>query len=90
MQDYNLDKNIEIKGMWYLPAHPEKRVAGILYYTPNKTLKLELIGSFWGRKESIFETDVTDVIYGEGSDAQKISLFYCYPSKSFNFSCSLT
>lgn len=88
MQDYNLDKNIEIKGMWYLPAHPEKRVAGILYYTPNKTLKLELIGSFWGRKESIFETDVTDVIYGEGSDAQKISLFYCYPSKSFNFSCS--
>ena len=74
MQDYNLDKNIEIKGMWYLPAHPEKRVAGILYYTPNKTLKLELIGSFWGRKkaESISEKDVTDVIYGEGSDAQKI------------------
>lgn len=90
MQDYNLDKNIEIKGMWYLPAHPEKRVAGILYYTPNKTLKLELIGSFWERKkaESIFEKDVTDVIYGEGSDAQKISLFYCYPSKSFNLSCS--
>ena len=24
MQDYNLDKNIEIKGMWYLPAHPER------------------------------------------------------------------
>ena len=50
MQDYNLDKNIEIKGMWYLPAHPEKRVAGILHYTPNKTLKLELIGSFSGKR----------------------------------------
>ena len=57
MQDYNLDKNIEIKGMWYLPAHPEKRVAGILYYTPNKTLKLELIGSFWGRKYVFFISD---------------------------------
>lgn len=88
MEEYNLDKRVEIKGMWSLPENPDDKVAGILYYVPNESLKLELIGSFGGRNDFKIIEDETSVIYGEGSDAQKITLFNCYPAISFNFSCS--
>lgn len=35
---------IEIKGYWWLPSSPDIAVAGILTYTPNESIVLELIG----------------------------------------------
>lgn len=88
MEEYNLDKRVEIKGMWHLPENPDDKVAGILYYVPNESLKLELIGCFGGRNSVKIIEDETSVIYGEGSDAQRITLLNCYPSMALNFSCS--
>lgn len=41
-----LNEKLECKGYWWLPSKPENKIAGILTYTPNEKIKLELIGSF--------------------------------------------
>ena len=39
-----LNEKLECKGYWWLPSKPENKIAGILTYTPNEKIKLELIG----------------------------------------------
>lgn len=85
-----MTQNFEYKGYWFLPSAPENKIAGILKYTPNESLKLEIIGAF-GKAESpiIAFTNSTskDIIWGITSDAKKISLINCFPGGgSYNFS----
>jgi len=82
---------LEIKGYWWLPSSPNDKVAGILTYTPDKSIKLELIGqlkpSISAMEEYINRTD-EDVILGFSSGAKEISLINCLTSGgSLNFSC---
>ena len=41
------------KGYWWLPNNPEKKVAGVLTYTPAEHILLELIGAFDSDEESL-------------------------------------
>ena len=82
----NLDKKLEYKGYWYLPSSPEKKVAGILTYSPNDEIILELIGCFDESLSSLFEQQEEMVIHGKTSDAKEITLLQCYQSASMNFS----
>ena len=86
-----MTEQIVIKGYWWLPSSPDTVVAGILTYTPNESIVLELIGQlkpeisameeFINRKEEC-------AILGFSSDAKEISLINCYPSGgNLNFSC---
>ena len=34
------------KGYWHLPELPDKIIAGVLIYTPRKSIVLELMGAF--------------------------------------------
>ena len=86
-----MTQNFEYKGYWFLPSDPKNKIAGILTYLPNESMKLELIGAF-GKVTSpiIAFTNSTriDIIWGITSDAQKISLIDCFPGGgSYNFSC---
>lgn len=82
---------IEIKGYWWLPSSPEDVVAGILTYTPNDSIKLELIGQLNPQTSAVEEfinREDENVIYGFSSDAKEISLLNCSPSGgSLNFNC---
>lgn len=82
---------IEIKGFWWLPSSPDDVVAGILTYTPNDSIKLELIGQLHPQTSAVEEfinRKEENVIYGFSSDAKEISLLNCFPSGgSLNFSC---
>ena len=42
----NLNQELVRKGYWYLPSSSEKKVAGILTYSPSDKITLELIGAF--------------------------------------------
>ena len=84
----------EYKGMWFLPKHPEHKVAGTLYFSPNENIKLELIGSFCETSiETLFadtEDKNTNVIHGivySDNKVEDITLFDCYSSQKYNFSC---
>jgi len=82
------------KGLWYLPGQSEKPVAGILYYKKAEIIILELIGSISEGESStpgfIFDYDSRpDMIYGESSDGEKITLLYCHSGgSSYTFACS--
>jgi hypothetical protein len=84
---------IEIKGYWFLPSEPDNRVAGTLYYFPNKKMVLELIGSFHDPHAYMAalangDDKCKEVIWGESSDAKHITLLNCNTYGSLNFSCS--
>lgn len=85
-KNINLDQALEYKGYWYLPSFPEKKVAGILTYSPSDKITLELIGSFDDTFSSLFETKEEKVIYGNSSDAKEITLLQCFQYSSVNFS----
>lgn len=68
----------EYKGIWWLPANPEHKVAGVLYYTPGEEFRLELIGSFDIQHPigiaAILNVKREAVIWGQASDGTYISL----------------
>jgi len=39
-------RNVDIKGLWWLPENPEYKVAGMLHHEPMGKTKLDLIGEF--------------------------------------------
>jgi hypothetical protein len=83
----------EIKGYWFLPADENNRVAGTLYFAPSKGITLELIGSFHEQHEFLESSfndraKPTDIIWGESSDAKRITLMDCSSYGSLNFSAS--
>lgn len=86
-----MNKSLVIKGYWWLPATPENTVAGILTYTPNESITLELIGQLKPETSAIDEFmnwEEEGAILGYSSDAKEISLINCYPSGgNLNFSC---
>ena len=86
-----MTEQIIIKGYWWLPSSPDTAVAGILTYTPNESIVLELVGqlkSGISAMEEFINREEEGVIFGYSSDAKDISLLNCYPSGgNLNFSC---
>ena len=74
-------KTIEYKGLWWVPSNEDRKVAGILYHIPGEEIRLELIGTFNPEAASsimaIFNAQNEDVIHGQDSDGQDITLFDC-------------
>ncbi|MBY0377309.1 MAG: hypothetical protein K2Q33_01935 [Gammaproteobacteria bacterium] len=85
-----MKEKFEIRGYWFLPSNPENRVAGTLHFIPNEKIYLDLIGSFEDRDEVLSpnRNNQTDVIHGEGNNAEKITLLNCYGYGSINFDSS--
>ena len=80
------------KGYWWLPENPDNKVAGVLTYTPEERIVLELIGAFETADGSIkdvldLENQTVPLIYGMDSNAKEITLLSCHSGFSFNFSC---
>ncbi|MVN92679.1 ApeA N-terminal domain 1-containing protein [Mucilaginibacter aquatilis] len=84
---------LELKGYWFLPERQNERIAGMLKYLPNGKITLELIGSLNGREGYIEDIMLegwkeSPVIYGEASDASRVTLLNCHPYGIINYSCS--
>lgn len=85
-----LNEKLECKGYWWLPSKPENKIAGILTYTPNEKIKLELIGSFDSKHIDILFCDKKsdeNIIHGITSDSKKVTLINCHSYASLNLSC---
>ena len=89
-------KTIEYKGLWWVPSNEDRKVAGILYHIPGEEIRLELIGTFNPEAASsimaIFNAQNEDVIHGQDSDGQDITLFdcccsICHPKGFKNLRC---
>jgi hypothetical protein len=85
-----MNEDFEIKGYWFLPGDAHNRVAGTLFFMPNKGITLELIGSFHEQMEFLRvsfndRTQPTAIIWGESSDAKRITLLECMSYGELNF-----
>lgn len=82
-------KNVDIKGLWWLPDNPEYKVAGMLHHEPMGKTKLDLIGEFRPNDwlHSFNETKGEEVIWGLSSDNKDITLFQNFPFATKNSSC---
>ncbi|MFI5253429.1 MAG: hypothetical protein ACHQQQ_13475 [Bacteroidota bacterium] len=64
------------KGFWWRPSNELNRIPGILTFNPMNGIELELMGSF----SELFNqkhTEPIDIILGETTDAEKITLYRC-------------
>lgn len=43
---YDLTKTFELKGGWFLPEAPKRRLSGEVSFSPEEGIHLELIGDF--------------------------------------------
>lgn len=72
---------LEIKGYWWLPKTPDKKVFGELTYVPGETLKLKLQGTLKD-SDSRGEPGHRDfinprIVYGVSQGSKKITLYDC-------------
>jgi hypothetical protein len=83
----NLDEVGEWSGVWWLPGDPDRRIPGVLRYSPDDGLVLSLIGAFEDRIMSTPSPGITvfhqgsrqwDVIHG-AAEQREISLLGCFP-----------
>ncbi len=84
-------KQVEIRGLWWLPSKSDEKIAGVLNYMPSESIALELIGSFYDFIE-LFEKQERNeqIIWGESSDGKAVTLFNCSQSISHNSKCSFS
>lgn len=89
-----MKERLEIKGYWHLPNQEENRVAGILYYIPNETIRLELIGAFEEPMDYLKSLNDDDgpaqdlILYGEDENGKDMTLINCHKFGRLNFSSS--
>jgi|GEM_PF-2270565 len=65
----------EVRGDWWLPRSPNRKVAGTLKFDPARGARLELMGSLAG--QHTLEFGVYHVILGEALDGTPITLTGC-------------
>ena len=82
-------KNVDIKGIWWLPENPECKIAGMLYHEPLGKTKLDLIGEFRPNDwlHSFNQTKGEEVIWGLSSENKDITLLQNFPFATKNTSC---
>lgn len=81
-----MTKDEEHKGYWFLPSNVENKVPGILYFSANKEIRLELIGGFETKMPDILTSKSIEIIQGITHESKKISLFFCDRYGSWNMS----
>lgn len=73
-------KEIEYKGIWWLPGNEENYISGILKFNSDEGAHLELIGQLAG-----YENLETDIIIGKTSNGTNITLYKCFEiNKTFS------
>ena len=76
-------EKFECMGIWWLPENPEKRLPGILKFTPDEGGVLELIGSFKNKRLGEMNNLIDpEIIVGVSSHGKNITLYKCL-DKSF-------
>lgn len=77
MADHCLTESFETSGEWYLPENPDRKIAGILRYTPEQT-ELELHESFMPLRQGTIRFDdpliTYPAVYGTTRDGDAVTL----------------
>ncbi len=86
-----METSLELKGIWWLPSTPDKKIAGALNYKRTENTTLELIGEFQEGDWHLDENDNSryDIIHGALSDGKNVTIIASFPiDATYNTSCS--
>lgn len=80
-----MKENLEIKGLWWVPGYSKEKVSGILHYSIDHGITLELIGHFKPKNNIKIPIDIDafsdhEVINGYGHGGKQITLLDCHRS----------
>jgi hypothetical protein len=67
----------EYLGIWWLPSHTDRHVAGSLTFTRTQGLRLNLIGSLDDPVSTLNEFDTHEIILGVTQNGKVITLHDC-------------
>ncbi len=78
-------KSFEYKGLWWLSEYPDKKIAGVVTFSQEEGISLELIGSFgiFGEEEE-FDREYP-IILGTSTNDKDITLYNCSMVSRRNF-----
>ncbi|HZA70029.1 MAG TPA: hypothetical protein VE548_10050 [Nitrososphaeraceae archaeon] len=65
----------KLKGVWWIPFEPTKRVKGFLLIGRNKSSRLDL-DSYLLSEEAIQKSSIPGIIYGELEDKRSVTALY--------------
>lgn len=71
-----MQTEFSVKGYWWLPSEPEKKLQGTLKYQPNQKIYLETLG-FFGDFTSFNEPKQFEIIHGIDLNNKPITLVNC-------------
>jgi len=69
-------ENLTLKGKWWLPQYPERRISGELNYSRNGGVELSLDGLIAPPNET-FSSENIELIYGEAYGNKTVTLIDC-------------
>ena len=71
-----MTNNFELKGEWFLPINREKRVHGVLRYSPEEVIELELYGNL--QSDNFFsELKNEEIILGTTTEGDQVTILNC-------------
>ena len=70
-----MNKPFEQRGLWFLPGHDDKPIAGLLKFDPARDPELELMGFLDGAPPAGMGEDTPDLILGITSGGTYVTLF---------------
>ncbi|MEJ2597190.1 MAG: hypothetical protein P8Z00_02595 [Anaerolineales bacterium] len=76
----NLDESFEYKGFFWLPEIPDVEIPGVLFYTPDDGVQLELQGVLHAPSDNLFRPPTFEdapLILGVTSKGKEVSLLGC-------------
>lgn len=78
-------ENISYKGRWWLPENPEKKVAGVLSFSANTGVSLEVFDNFDAKTDTstvtpfqqAFDSSIYKIILGVTENGKAVTLWEC-------------
>ena len=81
-----LDSQFNIKGYWWLPKTPTKRISGELTCFQDGRVELDVLGSFFEPPMGIGDLPILPIILGVSDKGKPITLIHCmHLNLSLNF-----
>lgn len=72
-----MDENFEIKGTWWLPSNPTRKISGILKFIRKDGISLELHEAF-ASASSPSDFMVMEIIHGKSYEGKAVTLYNCF------------
>jgi len=74
-------EKFEYKGSWWLPEDPDRKVGGILKFSPDEGIRLELTDLLESNNHLSLGAFAPELIFGKTAEKGKVTLYHCLETR---------